>query len=97
MRVLIVIGACVALLHSLPVRADCTLAFAPPEIRQAASEHYYRSFKRDATPPGRLPSAERHDEVRNPETGNTRSDNVRNLGAPPSTDRLQPSPTASGE
>jgi hypothetical protein len=72
----IVIGACAALLHSPHASADCTLAFAPPELRQAASEHYYRSPRRDATPPGRLPSVDRQ-EVRNPPVGDLRSDDAR--------------------
>ena len=46
-----------ALLQSRPARADCTLAFAPPDVRLAASEHYYRAWKRDAPAPGRLSPA----------------------------------------
>ena len=45
---------CLALVHGPAARADCPLAFAPPGVRHAASEHYYRSPKRDAPPPGRL-------------------------------------------
>lgn len=48
-----------ALLPSASAHADCTLAFAPPEVRRAASEHYYASAKRDAPAPGRVPVATR--------------------------------------
>ena len=51
-----------ALLQSAAVHADCPLAFAPPEIRRAASEHYYRWSKRDAPAPGRLANGTRSDE-----------------------------------
>jgi len=51
-----------ALLGSHAARADCPLAFAPPEIRRAASEHYYRSSRRDAPAPGHLPFAARANE-----------------------------------
>jgi hypothetical protein len=33
-------------------QADCTLAFAPKEIRQAVQKHYRYSAKHDAVPPG---------------------------------------------
>jgi len=49
----------IALLPAPAALADCTLAFAPPEVRRAASAHYYRSSKRDAPAPGRLPAANR--------------------------------------
>jgi len=51
-----------AVLASASARADCPLAFAPPEVRRAASEHYYRSSKRDAPAPGHLPVAVRSNE-----------------------------------
>ncbi|MFC3815200.1 hypothetical protein [Lysobacter sp. GCM10012299] len=57
MKTQLLVVAFVALVHVSPARADCTLAFAPPALRQAAREHYYRSHKRDATPPGQLPPA----------------------------------------
>lgn len=58
MKSWLLLVVCVALLHVSPASADCTLAFAPPALQQAAREHYYRSSKRDATPPGQLsPSA----------------------------------------
>ena len=44
---------CVVLaLLSSPLRADCPLAFAPLEIREAARRHYYQSPKRHSLPPG---------------------------------------------
>ena len=59
MRFLVFCCMTYAMLHSHAARADCPLAFAPPEVRRAASEHYYRSAKRDASPPGQLPVAGR--------------------------------------
>ena len=51
------------LLAGRSAHADCPLAFAPPEVRRAASEHYYRSSKRDAPAPGHLPVSARVNEV----------------------------------
>jgi hypothetical protein len=62
MKPLLHVSLWLALLHGHAARADCPLAFAPPEVRRAASEHYYRSSRRDAPAPGRLPLAARPEE-----------------------------------
>lgn len=64
MKALVVFAALAMSLQCLPAYADCTLAFAPPALRHAASEHYYRSSRRDSVPPGHLPAADRQEEVR---------------------------------
>lgn len=55
MKALPFLCAFAVLLHSQPALADCTLAFAPAQVRHAASQHYYRSPRRDSIPPGHLP------------------------------------------
>lgn len=75
MKALVVFAALAMSLQCLPAYADCTLAFAPPALRHAASEHYYRSSRRDSIPPGHLPAADRQEEVR--ENGKAKpNDNV---------------------
>ncbi|UNK48551.1 hypothetical protein MNR01_12425 [Lysobacter sp. S4-A87] len=86
MKALFLVAACAALLHSPPVSADCTLAFAPAAMRRAASEHYYRSTKRDAIPPGQLPPGSRPAADVEPFPANTPSSTPR-AGDDPCRDR----------